>query len=143
MMKRFLYVVEGKTDCDKVKKSGCKYVIETNGFGSVSRETIFINEVLAVREVVLFFDPDGSGKKIFEYIENHVDQEKKKNLHRIEIKKNLAVKKGKVGVAEARLDSVKDCLKEYLKLEENVEEEELSFNDLVLLNLTGPNSSDR
>jgi len=142
-MKRILYVVEGKTDCDKLKKSGCKYVIKTNGFGSVSRETIFINKVLSNREVVLFFDPDGSGRKILDYIVSHIDKENKSNLHHVEIKKNLAVKNGKVGVAEASVDTVKECLKEYLKLEENVLEEELKFNDLILLNLTGPNSSDK
>ncbi len=143
MMKRFLYVVEGKADCDKVKRAGCQYVIKTNGFGMVSRETVFINQVLSNREVVLFFDPDGSGKKITDYIINHIDNSKRNNLHVAHILKSLAVGKGKVGVAEAKVSDIKECLKEYLKLEEKAIEEELDFNDLISLNLTGNNSHDK
>lgn len=98
---KYLYVVEGKTDLQKLKDLGLENIIITNGFLMVSQETKFIKHVLNRRKVIIITDPDGPGKRIANLILEKLNEKEKESVIVVELDKKQSMKKGKVGLAQA------------------------------------------
>ncbi len=130
--KRYLYVCEGITDEDKLKKLGCLFVIPTEGV-FIRREILdFLDKCKDVRDIVLVLDPDGPGRKIASLVEGRIGP----CLH-INVPKKKAIKKGKVGVAEMDIQVLKDYLRAFVShdlfTDERLSLEEEDFLDLGLV----------
>lgn len=138
--RRYLYLVEGKTDAEMLKRLGIKYIYITHGTSLVSRETYkYLDLASKVRTFVTVFDPDGPGRLLEEAISKRYS-----SVIKINVKKSLAIKKHKVGIAKMNIsdleEALKDCLLHDLKCEE---EEPIKDSDLIRLELVGPNSFKR
>lgn len=131
--KRYLYVCEGVTDEDKLKKLGCLFVVKTGGKFIRRDILLFLKEVHQVREIVLVLDPDGQGRNITEQVTKAVGP-----CLIIQANKALAIKNGKVGIAEMKIEDLKDLLWPYIKHDIYVDENP-SFDeeDYYELGLTG------
>ena len=132
--RRYCYIVEGMMDEDKLKKLGCLFVIKTGGKYIRPEIIRFIKNVSEHRFLVLVTDPDGPGRQIRERIQREVGE-----CFVAEAKKEDAIKKGKVGIAEMKMEDLKTLLKPYvhhdLFVDENLSLEDEDFLDL---GLTGP-----
>ncbi len=134
--RRYIYICEGATDEDKLKKLGCLFVVKTGG-KFIKKDIIsFLQLCYKVRELVIITDPDGPGKDIKNYIEEKVGP-----CHIIEAKKKDAIKKGKVGIAQREMEDLKKLLRPYIRhditVDENLSFEEETFEEL---GLAGPGS---
>lgn len=137
--KRFAYIVEGKTDEDKLKKLGCLYVVKTGG-KYIRKEIVeFIKKLKDSRHIVLVLDPDGPGRKITTYLKEIIG-----DCFTVEVNKKDAIKNNKVGIAEMNLDDLKNALRPYI-LHDIYIDENPSFDEYTLLDLglTGPNSKEK
>lgn len=104
-----LFIVEGKTDIEKLRKIGFFCVIITNGL-SVSRETLnYLKAVIKVRPVIALLDPDKPGRKIFQKLQKVVPQ-----IQKIDLNSTYCVKHGKLGLAEASDEYLISLLKPYI-----------------------------
>lgn len=105
--RRYLYVCEGQTDEDKLKKLGCFFVMTTGGKYIRPEISSFLKEVHKVREIVIITDPDGPGKAIRERVEKYVGP-----CLNLNAEKKLArdEKKGKVGIAQMDMEDLKTLL---------------------------------
>lgn len=109
--KRYCYVVEGKTDEDKLKKIGCEFVIKTGG-KFIKQELIsFLGEVKKKRDLILVLDPDGPGREIRDTLNKKIGES-----FYLEINKKDAIsyKKSKVGVAEVELTKLKGIMRQFI-----------------------------
>ncbi len=131
--KKYIYIVEGNTDEDKLKKLGAKYIVKTGGKFIRPDILSFLNELKKRRELVLVTDPDGPGKQIAENIEKRIGK-----CLVLRADKKKAIYHGKVGIAEMKLDDIHSLLKDYLSRDEKIEENFISQEDFIELNLTGP-----
>ena len=134
--RRYIYICEGATDEDKLKKLGCLFVVKTGG-KFIKKDIIsFLQLCYKVRELVIITDPDGPGRDIKNYIEEKVGP-----CHVIEAKKADAIKKGKVGIAQREREDLKKLLRPYIRHDITVDEN-LSFEDETFeeLGLTGAGS---
>ena len=104
-----LFIVEGKTDTEKLRKIGLFCVIITNGL-SVSHETLnYLKAVIKVRPVIALLDPDKPGSKIFQKLQKVVPQ-----IQKIDLDSTYCVKRGKLGLAEASDEYLISLLKPYI-----------------------------
>lgn len=104
-----LFIVEGKTDIEKLRKIGLFCVIITNGL-SVPRETLnYLKVVIKVRPVIALLDPDKPGSKIFQKLQKVVPQ-----IQKIDLDSTYCVKRGKLGLAEASDEYLISLLKPYI-----------------------------
>lgn len=104
-----LFIVEGKTDTEKLRKIGLFCAIITNGL-SVSRETLnYLKAVVKVRPVIALLDPDKPGSKIFQKLQKVVPQ-----IQKIDLDSTYCVKHGKLGLAEASDEYLISLLKPYI-----------------------------
>lgn len=131
MDRRYLYVCEGNTDEDKLKKTGCLFVIKTGGKYIRSEIIKFLKRANEVRTVVLVLDPDGPGRLIEEKLTKSLS-----NLLVIHADKKKAIKNDKVGIAEMELKDVKELLRPFIRhdltVDENLSLEDEDFFDLGL-----------
>ncbi len=132
--RRYVYVVEGKSDEDKLKKAGCLFVIKTGGRYIRPEIIEFIKEVHKKRELVLVLDPDGPGRDIKAHIERatgtclHADADIKE-----------AKRHGKVGIAQMSLEAIKNLIKPFITHDLFIDENlSLEDDDLYDLGLYGP-----
>lgn len=128
---KYLYVVEGKTDLQKLKDLGLENIIITNGFLMVSQETKFIKHVLNRRKVIIITDPDGPGKRIANLILEKLNEKEKESVIVVELDKKQSMKKGKVGLAQAEKEYLLNILKDYIDHDKNIDEVRVNSNDLV------------
>ena len=104
-----LFIVEGKTDTEKLRKIGLFCTIITNGL-SVSRETLnYLKAVIKVRPVIALLDPDKPGSKIFQKLQKVVPQ-----IQKIDLDSAYCIKRGKLGLAEASDEYLISLLKPYI-----------------------------
>ncbi len=133
--KRYLYVCEGQTDEDKLKKLGCFYVIPTGGKYIRPEISTFLKEVHKVREIVIITDPDGPGKGIRERIESYVGP-----CLNLNAKTKLAKdeKKGKVGIAQMEMEDLKTllwpCISHDIKVDDIFSFDEDDYYDFGIIN---------
>lgn len=133
--REYLYIVEGMTDEDHLKKLGCRLVLKTGGKYFSSSLLNFISLVLKVRPVLIVTDPDGPGKRIREKILNGCPE-----CETLMVKKSDSIKHRKVGIAEISMEKLKFYLKPYLEKDKKaLERFSLTATDLLKLGLSGPN----
>ena len=133
--RRYLYVCEGKTDEDKLKKLGCFFVLDTGGKFIRPEISFFLKEVHKVREIVIITDPDGPGKEIRKRIEDYVGP-----CLNIYAEKKLCKddKKNKVGIAEMDIEDLKNlirpCIGHDIRVDEVFPFDEEDYYDFGLFN---------
>lgn len=96
-----VFVVEGLTDRALLARYFDTEIVVTNGL-FVSRETLhYVVGLEKVHDIIIITDPDGPGATIAKKILNVIPHAK-----RIEIKKSISIKKGKVGLAETNVEQL-------------------------------------
>lgn len=134
--KLYLYVVEGVTDVDKLKKLSCKFVLPTGGKYIRDEILRFIKNISEVRNVIIVTDPDTPGRLIENKIKEIVP-----DATSVHAKKSKAIKNGKVGIAQMDLKDLYDLLKDYIKHDLESKELDLySSSNYFPTCLTGENS---
>ncbi len=137
--RRYLYVCEGVTDEDKLKKLGCLFVVCTGGKYIRPEIIEFLKEAHEYRQIVLLLDPDGPGNKIEERLHEELG-----DCLVAKAEKKDAVRHGKVGIAEMGMEDLKELLRPYI-LHDIVSDESLSFDEYLFydLKLTGQGSKEK
>lgn len=134
----YCYVVEGKTDIDKVKKCGARFVIQTNGKFFNPYLISNLKEIAKHRQIVILTDPDPTGIAI----RKKINQELNNSCLYIESPMRLSHDKKKIGIAQIKLNDLKEILKDYIYHDfESNEKIELTYEMMMNLNLIGLNSS--
>ena len=130
---RYVYVCEGKTDSDKLKKLGCLFVVETNG-KYIKKDIInFLKRVHQKREIVLVLDPDTPGMQIKQKLINELGTCLicKANQNKAKDKNN------KIGIAQMKMEDLKEILAPFVKhdlfLDENLSLDDDAFIELGLI----------
>lgn len=139
-IKEFI-VVEGKDDTTAIKRAVNADTIETNG-SAISEETLRrIGHAQRKRGVIVFTDPDYPGRRIRAIIEERVKGVK----HAFLAKEKTIAKNGKsLGIEHASDADIRDALSKVYTPNENVNEEEITLEDLMLAGLIGhPQSKER
>lgn len=132
-----IFVVEGKSDGERLKKLNVPYLVRTEGL-KVPRETIKHLQALAkIHTIVVLVDPDSPGEKIKEKLLEAVPA-----LKVIKINKREAIKKGTVGVENVKLDTLQKYIAPYL-IKEFTTTSDISYINLLDLGLSGRGSYDR
>lgn len=138
-MNRYLYVVEGKTDIAKLKSLGAKYVIQTQGYNIHKRVINFLKIAQVKRNIVLLFDPDGPGKMIYKMIASTLT-----DFDTVNVRKQMSIKKGKVGIAETESVYLTRVLENYLDIDKRSNEKDsISVPDLMELGLIGDKAKEK
>ena len=127
-----LIVVEGKTDVDFLSSFLDAEFITTNG-SEISEKTIaYIRQAIKVRPVIVLTDPDAPGKQIRDRLEEQVP-----GLKHAVIRKEDAIKKHKVGVAESNKEVVMNALAHLIEPSSPKNMGTLNTTDLLELGLLG------
>lgn len=137
---RYVYVCEGKTDSDKLKKIGCLFVVEVGGKFIPYQIINFLKEVHKIREIVLVLDPDSPGKEIKDRLRNELGK-----CLTCYVKQNDAKdKNNKVGIAQAKMNILKEALSPFIKhdlfIDENLSLDDYDYDEL---GLSGPSSKEK
>lgn len=133
--RKHVYVVEGNTDEDKLKKLGVTFIVKTGGKFIRPEIIEFLKEIYQKRNIVLLTDPDGPGRLIAQTIESRIGK-----CIILKAEKQKAIYHDKVGIAEMKLSDIAILIKEQLEFDNQVKEDSLSLNDLFDLGLIGPSS---
>lgn len=129
-----IIVVEGITDVSLLSSFVDAELVTTNG-SDVPRETIdYLLEASKKKDIIVLTDPDYPGKRIRDILDNYIP-----NLKHAYIPKEKAIKHHKVGVAESDKQTILDALS-HVSVTKSASKGELSYADLLELNLVGPNS---
>ncbi len=136
-----IIVVEGKSDTLAIKRSVLADTIETNG-SEISIDTLNrIKRAHETRGIIVFTDPDFPGKRIREIISEYVPGCKHAYLEKAD-----AIAKGDkgVGVEHASREAIVEALEHVREELLEVEDEMISWEDLMSAGLTGgPDSKHR
>ena len=123
-------VVEGTNDTKRLKSFFDVETIETHGLG-LKKETIeLIKKINESRGVILFLDPDTSGEKIRNRLNNEIP-----NLKNAFVLKQDARTKKKVGIEHADKKTLEEALNNLVTYTES--KETLSYEDYTDLGLNG------
>ena len=136
MNKKYLIVVEGKTDIDFLSKFITADFYSVNGSAVSEKDLDFIKEYKKKGDVIVLTDPDFPGTKIRNYLNENIS-----GLENAYVRKEFSIKKHKVGVAESSKDEVLRALKNKIKFSENKTEQSVTIQDLYSLGLIGDNNS--
>lgn len=98
-------VVEGKDDISAVKRAVDCELIATNGFGFPKYVKERIQKASETRGVIVLTDPDYAGEKIRRTVAKIA-----KNCKHAYIPRDLATKKGDIGVENASPEAIRDAL---------------------------------
>lgn len=130
-------VVEGTSDVNKLSLLVDADFVITNG-SEVSRETIdYIRELSLSRQIIIFTDPDFPGLQI----RNKINQEVE-GCYNAFVRKEKAIKKHKVGIAECDEEEIKEALENVLLYKEiEINTYQITNQDLISLKLNGGNGS--
>ncbi len=131
-------IVEGRDDTAAVKQAAEALIIETHGFG-IRRETWeLIERAYEADGIIIFTDPDFSGEEIRRKITAKFPNAKQAFLDR-----NLATKKGDIGIENARPEAIAEALsKAHCTIYERGEDR-FSQEDLFAAGLAGRPDSGR
>lgn len=130
--KKYLYVVEGNSDEDRLKKLHVTYIIKTGGKFIRPDILLFLKEVVKKRGIILLTDPDGPGKEIANHVQSRV-----RTCILLKAEKKKAIYHGKVGIAEMKLTDIEELIHPYLKKDKEISENILTNIDMVDLGLVG------
>lgn len=130
-----IVVVEGKSDVDFLNSFIDCELVTTNGT-SVPRETIeYLKKASEMRDIIVLTDPDFPGIKIRQIL-----KEKIPNLKHAYIRKEVSIKKGKVGVAESTKQEILSALNS-IPVSSQFNKGNLKIIDLYNLGLIGKENS--
>lgn len=111
---RYIYIVEGKNDYNKLFNLGFKYILITNGRNV---DSIFLNLLLKFknRTFVILTDPDFVGLQLRNIIENFLKENHINYIsHQFDRKE---CKNKKIGLENAKYSYLKEDLKKFLDYE--------------------------
>lgn len=118
-------VVEGKDDITNIKAAIDCEIIATNGLAFGKDLIDRLKEINKRTGIIIFTDPDYAGKKIREKIAREIPDAKHAYLDR-----NKAIKKGDLGVENARPEDIIEALNK-AKAQRVEKNETFTMNDLV------------
>ena len=130
-----IIVVEGKDDISKVKKAFDCDVISTNGTHFSKYLFRKLKEANKKCGIIVLTDPDYSGNKIRNRINNAIPDCKNAYIDR-----ELAIKGNNVGVENAKVEDIIVAIENAKVTYENFEET-ISSSDLILLGISGYSNS--
>lgn len=129
-----IIVVEGKTDKQFLETFLDADFLLCNGSAIDGFDKEYLIELSKTRGVIILTDPDYPGEKIRKEISSYLPVCK----HAF-VKKELSIKKHKVGVAESSKEEVLRALENVVTFDNN-DQGNLTATDLFLLNISGNNS---
>jgi len=130
-------VVEGKDDISAVKASLECEIISTNGFNYGKKLIKTLKSLQERRGLIILLDPDFEGERIRRDLSKHIPDAKHAYLPQ-----NKAIKKGNIGVENARPDDIREAIKKARP--NNIEAEKVfDKNDLILFGLAGSESASK
>lgn len=130
-----ILVVEGKSDVAFLSNFIEAEFVTTNG-SEISKSTIeYLKEVSKSKKIYVLTDPDFPGERIRKVLDENIP-----NLTHCFIKKENAIKHGKVGVAESNKEEILNSLKNAVTFSETMTSD-VKMSDLVRMNLTGNDDS--
>lgn len=133
----YCYVVEGKTDIDKIKKCGARFVLQTNGKYFPPNLINNLKEISKHRLIIILTDPDPTGIEI----RKRLKEELKDSCIYIKTSLKLSHDNKKIGIAQIKLNNLKEILNDYITHDNNsIEEIKLTRDVLLKLNVIGVNS---
>lgn len=136
MDKPIIIVVEGITDKQLLESFMDCEIVTTNG-SSVPRGTIeYLKKLQGSHHIIIFTDPDGPGEKIRSQLNQELP-----GAQNVFIPKNLAIKRGKVGVAESDIPSLKKALEHIIPNTYKVTDSDLTSSTLYQFDLLGSQSA--
>lgn len=124
---RYVFIVEGKTDVDKLFNLGIKYAIPCLGKFIRQEFYSFLKEVIKVRKVVLALDPDNVGIQIKDKLKEFIVSNNGSFLT-LKLEKRFCYSNNKFGLA----NSSSECLKELMKDILEYENEQAKFSSFFL-----------
>ena len=126
-----IVVVEGKTDTAILKKIyGQIDTIETKGL-ALNKETLqMIQKAGQTRGIIILTDPDYPGRKIRDQIQRVVP-----NCKHAFVKQSDAIYKNKVGIAEAKEESIIQALENHVSFHEN--QQSITWEEFLTLQIIG------
>lgn len=132
-----LIVVEGKTDIDFLSSFIDADFYSVNGSAVEEKDYEFINKYLSCGNVIVLTDPDFPGIQIRNKI-----KEKCPKVQDAFVRKEVSIKKNKVGVAESTKDEILNALKNARNFEAKSDNKnDITVVDLYELGLTGSKNS--
>lgn len=130
-----IIVVEGASDEALIRSFLDADIVITNG-SDVPRETIeYLKKASKTRDIVVLTDPDSPGKRIRDVLDANIE-----GLQHAFVRKEKAIKKGKVGVAESSEEEIRQALSKAI-LSKGSPKGQLTMNDLYELGLSGSPSA--
>lgn len=130
-----IIVVEGKTDKQFLETFLEADFLICNGSANDGFDKNYLIELSKTRGVIILTDPDYPGEKIRKEIASYLPKCK----HAF-VKKELSIKKHKVGVAQASKEEVLRALNDVVTFDET-NQGNITPADLFSLNISGNNSS--
>lgn len=135
---RFCYVVEGKTDEDRLRKLGARYVLKTGGKLIQPDQLKLIVAVSKIRRICICTDPDPAGIKIRERIVQACGSDRCSSI-RTSISDSFNGRK--IGIAETSLDTLHKVIESFLTYDLSCNEiDTFTSEDMFNLKLIGPGS---
>lgn len=137
---RPVFVVEGKSDVNRLQKFIDADFVTTNG-SALDKNTIeYLKELSKNRTIVIFTDPDYQGNKIRTKLEQAIP-----NALNAYVRKEYASNGKKLGVCETTDEEIIKALHELdfkgIKAKENNKEDNITMLDLMALNLASSNKA--
>ena len=123
-------VVEGKTDTQVLKSFLDVDTIETGGSAIDQKTLEYIKKTSETRDIIVMTDPDFPGKQIRDKISKVVP-----NCKHAFVKKQDAIKKHKVGIAEASQDAILEALENVVTF--NDQSESITWSEFLSLDIIG------
>ena len=132
-----IIVVEGKSDVAFLSEFLDAEFVVTNG-SEISQKTIdYLQKSSEKRAIFVLTDPDFPGKKIRDELDQKIP-----NLKHCFVRKEMSVKKNKVGVAESTKEEVLNALENYIQTD-NIIKGTVTHSDLTNLGLEGDEAAKR
>ncbi len=133
-----IVVVEGRDDVTRLSQVIDATIVQLNGSTGLSREKIsYINELSKRKGILLFTDPDFTGKKIREKINKNIEGK----VVNIYVSREEATKNGDIGVENIDDEKIYNIFNEYLStklvIDDNNEKYVYDINKLLENGLIG------
>lgn len=133
-----LIVVEGKTDIDFLSTFIDADFYAVGGSAVSEKDVEFLRKIKENRDIIILTDPDFPGEKIRSYLNSQID-----GLKNAFVRKEVSIKKGKVGVAESTKEEIESALKSLISWKKVDFNGVFTQNDLYLMGFYGQvNSSE-
>lgn len=128
-------VVEGKDDTAAINEAVIAQTIETHGFGMPDSIWSIIDKAYSENGIIIFTDPDYAGEKIRRKV-----AEKYPDAKQAFLPKDKALKKGNIGVENAKPEDIIEAL-EKAHCTAGKEYKEFTQEDMIYYGLTGASDS--